>query len=99
MYSELQTAVDKGRDCGAAFLGKDTGGSACWLWLSAAAYCSKQKQTTRASMRSRCVPSQERRAAIAPLVYGNLEFTVVFPLFDVSNVIFVEFYKCMNVIL
>ncbi|EYB92898.1 hypothetical protein Y032_0189g1221 [Ancylostoma ceylanicum] len=54
MYSELQTAVDKVRDRGAALLGTDT----------------------EALHPGPGVSARGRRAAVPPLVYGRLEFTV-----------------------
>ncbi|EYC00145.1 hypothetical protein Y032_0117g635 [Ancylostoma ceylanicum] len=60
--SELQTTVDKRRDRGEAFLGRDTGAlharSGCLLLLAA-------------DNQSVCVSAQERRAAVPPLVYGR----------------------------
>ncbi|EYC35490.1 hypothetical protein Y032_1042g3475 [Ancylostoma ceylanicum] len=79
-YSELQIAVDKGRDRGAAFLGRSTGalhaGSGRLLWRGTRVLCCSQKRTARTSMQSPCVAAQERRAAASALVYGRLEFTV-----------------------
>ncbi|EYB81632.1 hypothetical protein Y032_0378g302 [Ancylostoma ceylanicum] len=48
------------------FWGRDTEGSACWLWLSAAAWHLRQKQTTRASMQSP-VSLSENAARSRPL--------------------------------
>ncbi|EYC21805.1 hypothetical protein Y032_0018g3541 [Ancylostoma ceylanicum] len=80
-YNELQTVVDKGRDRGAAFLGRDAralhAGSGCLLQRGNPVLCCRQKQTTRASMQSPRVSAQERCSAIPPLVCGRLEFTAV----------------------
>ncbi|EYC28843.1 hypothetical protein Y032_0007g3455 [Ancylostoma ceylanicum] len=54
-YSELPTAVDKGRDSDSAFLGRDTGarhaGSGCLLPPAAENLSVLSQQTTRASLR------------------------------------------------
>ncbi|EYB87263.1 hypothetical protein Y032_0266g721 [Ancylostoma ceylanicum] len=81
MYSELQTSIDKGRDRGAALLCRDTGalhpGSGCLLRRGTQVPCCWQKQTARGSTQGPCVTSQERRAAVPPLVCGRLEFTLI----------------------
>ncbi|EYB94072.1 hypothetical protein Y032_0176g568 [Ancylostoma ceylanicum] len=79
-YSELHTAVDKGRDRGAALLSGGTGalhgGSGCVLRHGTRVLYCWQKQTNRASMYSPYVSARERSAVIPLLVYGRLEFTV-----------------------
>ncbi|EYB81286.1 hypothetical protein Y032_0387g455 [Ancylostoma ceylanicum] len=79
-HSELQTVVDKGRDHGVAFLGRDTGAlhacSGCLLLPAALKPSATPQQTTRASMRSPCVSAQERCAGVQLLVYGRLGFAV-----------------------
>ncbi|EYC32143.1 hypothetical protein Y032_0003g1424 [Ancylostoma ceylanicum] len=48
------------------------------LFIQAAENSSIMPQTTRASTQGLCVSAQERRAAVPPLVYCRLEFTVDF---------------------
>ncbi|EYC05715.1 hypothetical protein Y032_0080g1328 [Ancylostoma ceylanicum] len=80
LYNELQTALDKGRDRGAVFFGRDTealhAGSGCLLLPAAENSSATPQQTTRASAQSPCVSAEERCAAVRPLVYDRLEFTV-----------------------
>ncbi|EYC31851.1 hypothetical protein Y032_0003g1271 [Ancylostoma ceylanicum] len=51
VYSKLQTAVDKGRNRGAAFLGGETGvqhaGSGCLLLPARVSSCSRQPELAR----------------------------------------------------
>ncbi|EYB81452.1 hypothetical protein Y032_0384g415 [Ancylostoma ceylanicum] len=81
MYSELQTAVDKGRDRSAASLGSDTGtlhaDSGSSLLSAVENSSATPQQTTRAGMQSSCVSAEELRAAVLPFCYGRLEFTVI----------------------
>ncbi|EYC35559.1 hypothetical protein Y032_1027g3426 [Ancylostoma ceylanicum] len=67
--SELQTVVDKWRDRGAAFFWRGTG--------AAENSTAMLQQTTRASTQSPCVSAHKRRAAVPPLVYGRLKFSVI----------------------
>ncbi|EYC28001.1 hypothetical protein Y032_0008g282 [Ancylostoma ceylanicum] len=71
LYSEIQTAVDKRCDRGAAFLGRDTRAlhvdSGCLLLPAAENLSATQQQTTRASMQLPCVSARERRARSRPL--------------------------------
>ncbi|EYB85103.1 hypothetical protein Y032_0304g1915 [Ancylostoma ceylanicum] len=73
-------AVDKGRNRGAAFLGRDTGalqaGSGCLLLPAAENSSTTPQQTIRVSIQSLCVSVQELRTAVPSLVYGRLEFLV-----------------------
>ncbi|EYC13043.1 hypothetical protein Y032_0045g1232 [Ancylostoma ceylanicum] len=66
MCSELQTAVDKGRDCGAAFSGRDTG--VCMLALvvccGVALEAEADNQSRHAELRA---SARERRARFRPL--------------------------------
>ncbi|EYC27841.1 hypothetical protein Y032_0008g211 [Ancylostoma ceylanicum] len=66
IYNELQTVVDKVRDRGAMFPGRDAGalhaGSGCLLLPAA--------ENSSATPRP-CVSAQERRAAVPPLVCGR----------------------------
>ncbi|EYC19636.1 hypothetical protein Y032_0024g977 [Ancylostoma ceylanicum] len=68
-YSKLQTAVDKGRNCGAAFLGTDTAA------LHAGFGCLLPRG------------SQERRAAVSPLFYGQLSTLVLVLIIVISTVL------------
>ncbi|EYB95881.1 hypothetical protein Y032_0155g3068 [Ancylostoma ceylanicum] len=71
IYSELQTAVGKGRDRGAAFLGRDTGDlharSRCLFLPVADNSSTTSQQVTGASMQSTRVSAQERRMRYRPL--------------------------------